>query len=258
MALSGSLHAVRVRSSGGEIRPTVDWLRGHAFEPDTRLYATPNKHLVFTAYTGLPVQSVAPVRKAFLDSYPGEILLIETMPYRSIHPEAVVEAARRAGVEPPAAEVPRLVWQVTCSAMRERLEGRVAEVRPCAQEQELPAFLRPLADGLPSSTAEWMQKSRDPSVSYPVMFRGRAIVDHETWWVHYFYRFVGPERRGGAQLNYASRVRSARAWVFPAGVLYQVPRLSSRLAGMEPGSGEPAGIGPAVAATTTKARPRVP
>ena len=49
----------------------------------TKLYSWPNQNLLLTYYMGLPVQSVAPVRKSFLDSYPGDIVFVETgAPYR--------------------------------------------------------------------------------------------------------------------------------------------------------------------------------
>src|SRR5262249_29652206 len=46
--------------------------------PGTKLYAWPNQNLLITYYSGLPVQSIAPVRKAFLDEYPGDVIFLET------------------------------------------------------------------------------------------------------------------------------------------------------------------------------------
>ena len=44
---------------------------------NSRLYATPSEHLALTFYTGLPVQSIAPIRREFLDAYKGKIILID-------------------------------------------------------------------------------------------------------------------------------------------------------------------------------------
>jgi hypothetical protein len=45
----------------------------------------------------------------------------------------------------------------------------------------------------------------------PAMFRGYPATDLARSWPVYFYRFVDPERRAGAHLNYRGRIRSARA-----------------------------------------------
>ena len=64
-------------------------------EAGTKLYAFPNSHLLLTYYLGLPVQSIAPVRKSFLDEYPGDIILLETAcptsnsPWQTCEPSGV-------------------------------------------------------------------------------------------------------------------------------------------------------------------------
>ena len=77
-----SVDGLRPRPSGGRSRCRAGRVHDRLallrdFRPGTRLYATPNKHLVFAVYTGMPVQSVAPVRKCFLDAYDRDVFLIE-------------------------------------------------------------------------------------------------------------------------------------------------------------------------------------
>lgn len=43
---------------------------------NTKWYARPSANLVLTFYTGLPIQSIAPVRREFLDSFPGTVVFI--------------------------------------------------------------------------------------------------------------------------------------------------------------------------------------
>jgi hypothetical protein len=43
-----------------------------------RFYAVPLHHFTLALYTGLPIQSIAPVRKSFLDSSPDTLVLIHT------------------------------------------------------------------------------------------------------------------------------------------------------------------------------------
>jgi hypothetical protein len=46
-------------------------------QPGTRFYGTPNDHLILTYYSGVPVQSIAPIRKEFFETYTGRIVLFE-------------------------------------------------------------------------------------------------------------------------------------------------------------------------------------
>jgi hypothetical protein len=200
----------------------IEFLSRRPLAPNTRLYATPNFHLLLTVYTGLPVQSVAPVRKTFLDSYPGEILLIEVVPFRSPSAEHVQQAAAAAGVELVLGEAQELAWLVTSRAVRERLDGSVAEVDPPLEALE-PAYLRPLIDDQPLYTEARMQKEISVR-GYPAMFRSFRIRDWRTWWPVYFYRFVSPEARMGRRANYHERLRNAKASVLPSGAtIYQCP-----------------------------------
>ena len=55
----------------------VEYLRGQELSAGTRIYAPPVNHLALAFYTGLPVQSVAPVRREFFDTYEADMLIVE-------------------------------------------------------------------------------------------------------------------------------------------------------------------------------------
>ena len=96
--------------------------------PGTRLYAFPNSHLLLTYYLGLPVQSIAPVRTAFLEHYPGDVILLEIgVPYRELADEEVrqIGAAYRADLSAP--EVRQT--QFSCSARRSEAVSRGPRLR---------------------------------------------------------------------------------------------------------------------------------
>jgi Dolichyl-phosphate-mannose-protein mannosyltransferase len=190
----------------------IDFLRTYRFKPGTRIFASPNVHLLLTVYTGLPIQSIAPMRKSFLDSYPGDILLIEIGPFRSPLGTSVQDTARMAGVEIGTAEARELAWLVTSRAMRERLHGSVAELDPSLQVDGVPPFLRSMIGAQQLDTEEWLRRG-EAVTAFPAMFRGFRIPDWTTWWGVYFYRFVGPDARMGPNANYADRIRHARASV---------------------------------------------
>jgi hypothetical protein len=55
----------------------VEHLQAARITPQTRLYGDTGTALQLAFYTGLPVQSVLPIRRTFLDTYPGEVVVIE-------------------------------------------------------------------------------------------------------------------------------------------------------------------------------------
>ena len=54
----------------------VDYLRNQNLRAGTRIYSLPYDHFGLSLYTGLPVQSIAPVRREFLDRYKGDVLIL--------------------------------------------------------------------------------------------------------------------------------------------------------------------------------------
>jgi hypothetical protein len=224
LALFGNLDPLRLEAGRPPYKQeALEFLRRYPLQPDTRLYATPNFHLLLSVYTGLPVQSVAPVRKSFLDAHPGEILLIEVIPFRPPTAKMVRDAAWRDGIRLGNDEAQELAWLVTSRAVRERLSGKVAELNPPLESDRLPDYLRPLVEGQPSYTQERFQEE-NPVRAFPAMFRGFEVADWATWWPVFFYRFVGPEQRMGAGANYRERLADASATVLPSGAtVYRSP-----------------------------------
>ena len=55
----------------------VKYLGAMPMAPGTRLYGDTGTALPLAFYSGLPVQNVMPVRRAFLDGYPGDIVIVE-------------------------------------------------------------------------------------------------------------------------------------------------------------------------------------
>jgi hypothetical protein len=106
-----------------------------------------------------------------------------------------------------------LRWRVVNCAVRERAATRAAAVEPPLTQENLPEYLRPLVASRPSATAAWIADGGTPMVKFPAIFRSFTIPDWSMRWQIYFYRFVNPRQRTGPKINYADRVRRARAWV---------------------------------------------
>ena len=64
---------------------------------DTKFFAAPNSHLIWTVYTGLPVQSIAPVRRQFLNDYRGDVFYIDSPDWDTLSREEVEDGALREG-----------------------------------------------------------------------------------------------------------------------------------------------------------------
>jgi len=176
-----------------------------------RFYASPNDHLTLTFYTGLPFQSLAPIRKTFLDTYPGDVVIVEKVA-TLIHDDDPIglsglrERAARAGVSVTEAELHALVRTLGNRVARERLDKRVASLVPPLAP--LPQFV---ADAVAEQyelevvhTARWWRNWH----ALP-MFRGYHVSFPEDWWTVFFYRFVDPDSRRGEKLNCADRLKTA-------------------------------------------------
>jgi hypothetical protein len=199
----------------------INHLRNFPFRPGTRVYTTPNKHLVFTVYSGMPVQAISPVRKSFLDNYDRDVLVLEGEPlYEPPRPERVQAAAKASGLTPLSKEKSwDLSWAVMYKAVVDRTAAEVADPHPRPPEITLPDYLRPLVADQETSTARFMKDSVAPVQKFPAMFRGyeAEVRNHLDWWPVYFYRFVDPPSRMHANLNYQNRVSRGTAWVLPIG-----------------------------------------
>ena len=200
----------------------VELLRKRAgFRPDTRLYATPNYHLPMTFYTGIPVGNVAAVRKTFLDTYPGEVVILEAGPYYDWVTWADIraEAAKR-GATYTDDELWQLEPLINSRLVRESLAGKVAEVWPPLEEPtpDYPALLERQREKTRQGVDGWISGDGNP------MLWGYKVERFSDWWPIFFYRFSRVESRTGENLNYAARVRGAHATVMPQGwTVYHCP-----------------------------------
>jgi hypothetical protein len=218
LLLLGTLHLVpdfRKETSDVQWRELdlcLNHLDNMHLKPGTRIYATPNDHLILTYYTGIPVQSVAPIRKEFLDTYPNEIVFIARTgeiedtddPLQEI---AIRMAAPWIGLKAPNKTLllPDL-WST--NDLRVKLSKRVRVVNPPPVRIPLSAIplLQQRQSLLKQREDQLEAFSRDM-----VTTRGYTIRTWTEWWPVFFYRFVHPELRINEKANYAERMRRSEA-----------------------------------------------
>ncbi len=203
------------RNKVGQVRlaAMVEEMRGWSLKPGTRVYASPNDHLTLTFYSGMPIQSIAPVRKSFLDSYAGDILFIEcSVHVVPIEFQAVRDKASQYGHPMPEEDVFGWVNRINQVATARKLSGLVKRTYPATNPTA------PFADAMIQEQLQaspgWARKFNFNYIN-PAVFRGFDYDDFGKWWQVFFYRFVNPTSRMGDNLNYAERLRRGEARVLP-------------------------------------------
>jgi hypothetical protein len=198
----------------------IEHLRSLPIDADTKLYAIPFQHFPLAFYTGLPVQSIAPVRETFLTQYRGDVILIDPVPRRQRVPqELIASTAVEMGVKLSQDELDRWQGRLWTRPLREDLAGQVAGVEP---------ELEPLPEHIAQAVARARKLPMPPDDpgrwQNPAIFRGYESYHRADFWPMFFYRFVDPRLRSGRHLNYAPRMHNATASVLPGGwVVYHSP-----------------------------------
>lgn len=229
IAALGAFGKVRWRPEPGfpELAPTwevVEHLRARPIPPGTKVYATPNDHLTLTFYTGMPVGAVAPVRKSFLDTYPGRVLILEAPRYDWLSVDEIIDVAWSHGFAVLRADAVALEPVTRFWLAREDVGRDVPDTHPPLEP------LPPVYEALLAYQRWKTQRGVENSFSAEgnPIFKGYHGTHYGHWWQTFFYRFVGPEGRTGPNLNYANRVKTARADVLPLGwVFYDCPPLNA-------------------------------
>jgi hypothetical protein len=225
LVLSGRLaHAPQpVRGIFADIRPVVDHLRRAPLSPETRIYASPNSHLVWTYYLGVPVQSIAPVRAQFLNTYPGPILFVERFGLKWLTRARLIAETKAQGITLDDPRCRDWLDALQAKLYIELIQPTVASVE---WNDRLPTYLDPILDRM--RQVRDGRSSSDPIVAdCPLMMRHFRIATHRDWWQTFFYRFVDPRSRSGDNANFATRFRTADVTVLAGQTaVFHVPPLN--------------------------------
>ncbi len=171
-------------------------VRSWRLGPEGRIFASPNDHLVLTYYSGRPVQSIAPVRREWLERFEGDLVVVEGPWFDLLSPEDVAEVAGSMG------------RALTPAAARSRADGalRLTTVLALAASgADVGPVPRALDDFDRGVVGTLRRRTRAEMVR---MLKGsplRRAASPSNWQEFreaFFYWFSDPERRRGSGLNY--------------------------------------------------------
>lgn len=215
LAVRGRLAFFTNPSVGGRpeaIASVLGELQRIPFEEGTRFYATPNEHLTYTYYSGLPVQSVAPVRKSFFETYRKPVVFIESQMENMLPVVEDVKLAADMAGSPVAPEGARLlgeqVWRTL--ALRELTARGI----PVPVPPSLPDYMHPLVEKANFDLRTSRKNFLGEMKSSPI-FRQVPAQRINDFWLGFFYRFVHPEERVGSKLNILPRLKNAGVLLLP-------------------------------------------
>lgn len=220
MALRGRLaffEDTSLSQSRVGVAAIIDALSARKFEPGTRFYATPNDHLTWTYYTGLPVQSIAPIRRSFLESYPGEVVYLENQMDAFFPIKAAAKEALEAANLPVTDET---IWNLR-SAVWEVLSANDLRKRGILFDSQDGPWENPSLQQLKETTErafEIHQRKYLADIQKLPIFRGVPFESIKETWLGFFVRFVNPEQRLGEDFNILPRLRSAEVQFVPGAV----------------------------------------
>jgi hypothetical protein len=209
------------------VNMAVEYLRTAPIDESTKLYAPPDMDFILTFYTGMFVQNIAPVRKSYLDNYPGDIILFADGAFwrtGPVRPDRLLNAARTAGQELSARQALDFSCELSTLDFRAEHARNGAQVIPAVAP--VPRFVNDLWKEQQEQTREWARNSwRWYPTQFP-LFRKVELRDNSEWWLHYNYALVDPDQRR-IHPNYENRLRKATLTVLPCSdlVVYYSPGL---------------------------------
>ncbi|MGZ0657382.1 hypothetical protein ACWPKS_17420 [Coraliomargarita sp. W4R72] len=199
---------------GGTISPILTHLKNLPERDSNRIYASPNDHLIWTYYTGLPVQSIAPIRKSFLDKYTGRFLLLESQLVTSKPSSEVIRSyARLAGLELNDSEI-----EVFKELIQSHLFEQNLQIRGLIESSSLDDvsidFLHDYIEELEAANIENnLRVARQ--LKELTVFKDLPFENVNELWMGFFYRFSNPEFRVGSQSNVRSTLEKSEITAFP-------------------------------------------
>ena len=211
LVLSGQLPPTLPGPAEFHFPNLIGAIRDWPLARDGRIFASPNDHLTLTYYSGRPVQSIAPVRREWLDRFSSDLLIVEGLRYSVPGVTEVQGIARRQGRmmnEIEARSRARDAFQLTTEL--ELQASGASLMSPPRMPDSLDLALIDLVHDV--TRLEVMGYAKATPLG-----RGRKLATHQDFRDAFFYWFSNPHLRTGAQLNYRACRARAHTYLHSSG-----------------------------------------
>lgn len=201
-------------SSGEEWRiksEVIGALDATQWDDATKFYASPNSHLIWTVYTGLPVQSIAPIRREYLSRYRGDVIYIDSFSdwNEVVTAARVRESARRNGLRLSQESADQWSELLRTRDYRESMLKDVGESE--TQLETVPVFARGLLQVSRERDREMFASNGLELISRGLPIDVRSWRD---WRAAFFLRFAPDQKfRSDGPANYGERLRGSDAMI---------------------------------------------
>lgn len=187
-------------------------MRQWRLAPGSRIYASPNEHLVLTYYTGRLVQSIAPIRREWLNRFDGDLVIIEARTYLRPPLDRVLDVAMANGVRlTPEQGVARAREAVQLAKAQDLVAGGAHVESPATTSRDA------LDPPLVTLVRDWTAESVAGGVAGTPLASNPRLANWDEFRESFFYWFAGGGPRWGERLNYATCRATARVDVHPSG-----------------------------------------
>lgn len=210
LALTGQVPPHAPAPDDGTFASLIEHVRAVQLGERGRVYASPNEQLTLMYYSGKPIQSVAAVRKTWLDGFEDDLIIIEGPRYKPVSPRDVQRLAATFGLRLSDDDAVRRVQESAARLTVRDLESASSSLPTVG----LSSFDRAL-DVLVQSTTQELVEGTGTLVTLD-----REIKTFHGFRMAFFYWLSNPEARDGQGLNYRRCVDRARITVHPS--LYTV------------------------------------
>lgn len=185
-----------------------DYFEEKDFDTETKFFATPSSQLVYTYYTGLPIQSTVPVKKSFFDQYPGNIVIFDTRSFPSHYDEDLIaEAGLERGMELTGFEIRQVQLALWRALVYQ--EDEAAGLPIPTESPGLDEFEGSLLDDARAHSWTLQRALINKVRRYPV-FKGVTAQTLDDYWLIFFLRFIDYKNHIGDKLNYYERVQNGQ------------------------------------------------
>ena len=191
----------------------VDFLEGKHYAAGTRIYTVSNAVLLYSYLSGLPIQSIAPVRKSFLDSYAFPIVFVDAVATGiargdPLDPLQMQAAAQAEHEHLTLDQGERLSLRCVAYLSKSEIERNGSHLQ--TDIGSLPAYAKSAAYRQLALVRLRDEQETQVKNELPI-FRAYPSQGINSWWPIFAYRFVDPLSRMGPRANYAARMSNASA-----------------------------------------------